>query len=192
MKIKLASTLPFTPVQLYAHHPSPQRAVGQLQGAMAGREYRQPVYEYRYSDDDTVSYLVDPAECVFDCRPEDSSSAPEAAALSWENRALEWVAHHDAVAYKPYAFAVMHAMTELVGAWDGVFYRTPHGTPLGKPLGERLKAPAGHAILQIVDTCVCTRTGLWALVQLCSEAGDAGQINDAQLAPTGWVPLQTA
>ncbi|MFK7889741.1 MAG: hypothetical protein AB8B63_02910 [Granulosicoccus sp.] len=184
MKIKLASTLPFTPVQLYPHHPSPQRAVGQLQGWVAGSEYSQPVYEYRYSDDDTVSYLVDPAECVFFGSEADSASAPEPTSLSWEDRSLQWVEHHDGVVYKPYAFTVMNAMTKLVGAWDGVVYH--------KPLGERFEASMGHATLQIVDTCVCTRTGLWALVQLYAEADNAGHTSDAQLSPTGWVPLQAA
>jgi len=49
MKIQLASTLPFTPVQLDKRHASPRRTVGQLHGVENGLEYRLPVYEFRHS-----------------------------------------------------------------------------------------------------------------------------------------------
>lgn len=182
MKIRLASTLPFTPVQLDAHRVQPRRAVGQLNGVDQGREYLTPVYEYEYRTDDVVQYLVDPAERVFIDQPHE---LPAQAANDGDIQAepqLMWIEHDDSLNYKPYAFLVMNAMTRLVGDWDGVVYRTPSG--------ERLSDSAWHATLQVVDTCVCARTGLWAKVQLQGDAEVGKTIDEEpELSQEGWIQL---
>lgn len=182
MKIKLASTLPFTPVQLDAHSLLPRRAVGQLNGIERGREYLLPVYKYEYRTDDVVQYLVDPAERVFIDQQHDLSAQAANDGDLQSDLELEWVEHDETQSYKPYAFLVMNAMTRLVGDWDGVVYRTPSG--------ERLSESAWHATLQVVDTCVCVRTGLWAMVQLQTDTDRAESVDGLdELYQTGWVRL---
>lgn len=180
MKIKLASTLPFTPVQLDPAHESPRRAVGQLQGIDCGREYRMPVYDYRYSEDDVVHYQIDPAERDYldqvHERTEPGSDSDQRSELS-----LVWIDHDDSLNYKPYAFLVMSAITRMVGKWDGIVYRTPSG--------ERLRESAWHATLQVVDACVCSKTGLWAMVQLSAETAEVSKTNAPQFKQMGWVQL---
>jgi hypothetical protein len=96
--------------------------------------------------------------------------------------ALVWIEHEDHLEYKPYAFLIMNALTRMIGAWDGVVYRTPSG--------ERLRESAWHATLQVVDACVCTQTGLWAMVQLSAEPRDGAGGDGVELTQLGWVPLQ--
>lgn len=181
MKIKLASTLPFTPVQLDNRHESPRRAVGQLQGIKGDREFCIPVYEYQYGIDDVIHYRIDPTERVYlDQRHDLPVNAANDGELRNE-QSLIWIEHDDTLNYKPYAFLVMNAMTRLVGDWDGIVYRTPSG--------ERLRESAWHATLQVVDACVCSQTGLWAMVQLSAETSDLANAKTCAFSQLGWVRL---
>lgn len=180
MKIQLSSTLPFTPVQLDAQHVQQRRAVGQLSGAEGGREFRTAVYAFRHSDDDVIHYQIDPRERVYldDARESNSTVLPPQD--TFVSPSLEWIEHHDGLNYKPYSFLIMNAMTKLVADWDGVIYQTPRG--------ERLRDTAVNATLQIIDACVCSRFGLWGMVNLTGEkfSADALPTDSRQ---QGWVPL---
>lgn len=180
MKIQLASTLPFTPVQLDSSHPTPRRVVGQLHGTENGAAYSMPVYEFRHSED-IIHYQVDPSERVG--LAQDHLLANNAANDSVVTAAQElvWIEHDDSLTYKPYAFVVMNAMTKLVGNWDGVVYRTPSG--------ERLRESAFQATLQIVDACVSPQTGLWVMVNLVGEATGNSAMNSPAVRQMGWVPV---
>lgn len=181
MKIQLTSSLPFSPVQLDAKHVSPRRVVGQLQGTDEVGEYTQAVYQFRHNDEDQIFYQVDPNERVYisDMSIRAQGPAPEQAASIVES--LVWMEHDDTVAYKPYAFLVMNAITKLVGEWDGVVYRTPSG--------ERLRESAWHATLQVMDACVCNKFGLWVMVNLIGEKGPALPSNNPAVRQLGWIPL---
>ena len=180
MKIQLASTLPFTPVQLDARHVQPRRAVGQLLGLDGGREFRTAVYEFRHNDQDVIHYQVDPEERVYldELNTMDAPKLPGRSASLPES--LEWVEHHDGLSYKPYSFLIMNAMTKLVADWDGVVYRTPRG--------EQLRESALNATLQVIDACVCNRFGLWGMVNLTGDQNSADSQHDATR-QLGWVPL---
>jgi len=181
MKIQLASTLPFTPVQLDTRHVTPRRTVGQLHGTQDGVEYRLPVYEFRHSDDDAIHYKVDMSEKVF---VDSNHSLSLHAANDNDVEASEglvWMEHDDSVTYKPYSFLVMNAMSQLVGNWDGVVYRTPSG--------ERLRESAFKATLQIIDACVCPTNGLWVMVQLSGEVSANLPPLNANIRQMGWVPV---
>ncbi len=181
MKIQLSSTLPFTPVQLDAHHVQPRRAVGQLVGLEQGREYRTAVYEFRHSDEDVIHYQVDPNERVY-LDEESSSVEPVMAARQTSvPESLDWLGHDDSMSYKPYSFLVMNAMTKLAANWDGVVYRTPSG--------ERLRDTAMNATLQVLDACVCNRFGLWVMVNLTGDKNAADSLGTSQNRQLGWVPL---
>lgn len=181
MKIQLASTLPFTPVQLDARQAEPRRTVGQLHGLENGLEYRLPVYEFRHGDDDAVHYQVILSERVF--VQESHTLAVNAANDCSVNEAQErvWIEHDDSLTYKPYAFLVMNAMTKLVSAWDGVVYRTPSG--------ERLRESAFQATLQIVDACVCPEGGLWVMVSLTGDTTTGLSLDNPAVRQLGWVPV---
>jgi len=181
MKIQLSSTLPFTPVQLDAHHVQPRRAVGQLNGTEQGREYRMAVYEFRHSDDDTIHYQVDPNERVYLDEICETFEAAVESRPTAVPESLEWVQHNDSLAYKPYSFLVMNAITKLVANWDGVVYRTPSG--------ERLRDTAVNATLQVIDACVCNRFGLWVMVNLAGDKTAAENLNAGGNRQLGWVPL---
>lgn len=181
MKIQLTSSLPFSPVQLDAKHVSPRRVVGQLQGMDEGREFTQAVYQFKHSDDDRIHYQVDPNERVYpsedtDCHNQVLSNQTASIAES-----LIWLEHDDTLAYKPYAFLVMNAMTKLVGDWDGVVYRTPSG--------ERMRESAWHATLQVIDACVCNKFGLWVMVNLIGEKGSVLPSSNPAVRQLGWIPL---
>ncbi len=180
MKIRLNSTLPFTPVQLDAKHVSPRRAVGQLHGIVDGCEYRTPVYAFRHGDDDQIHYQIDPEERVYFDGPTAVSAPAQVARPPNAIDRLEWVAHEDTHNYKPYSFLIMNAMTKLVGNWDGTVYHTPNG--------ERLSNSFCSTTLQIIDACVCNRFGLWAMVGLTAD-----RANEAMPCATprqlGWVAL---
>ena len=179
MKIKLSSTLPFSPVQLDSHHAQPRRAVGQLSGMDGDREFSTAVYQFGHADDDTISYQVDPSERVY---LDEETHASDKGRASRAGESLEWVTHDDSLSYKPYAFLVMNAMTKLVANWDGVVYHTPSG--------EKLRDTAVHATLQVIDACVCNRFGLWVMVNLSADKHDSSspqlKSGSRQL---GWVPL---
>lgn len=181
MKIQLASTLPFTPVQLDKRHASPRRTVGQLHGVENGLEYRLPVYEFRHSDDDAIHYKVDLAEKAY----LDADHQLSLNAANDDNHDTQpsviWLEHDDSLSYKPYSFLVMNAMSRLVGDWDGVVYRTPSG--------ERLRESAFKATLQIVDSCVCPSNGLWVMVQLSGENPGNAAPSNADVRQMGWVPV---
>lgn len=180
MKIQLASTLPFSPVLLDTRHPTPRRAVGQLQGVENGVEYSMPVYEFRH-DEDVIHYQVDQSERVSVASAHAlSGNAANDSVLNATNE-LVWIEHSDNVTYKPYAFVVMNAMTRLVGEWDGIVYRTPSG--------ERLRESAFQATLQIVDACVSPQTGLWVMVNLVGEATGNSAMNSPAVRQMGWVPV---
>ena len=176
MKIQLASTLPFSPVQLDPRHASPRRSVGLLSGVHEGMHFSSPVYEFRHGDNDTVSYKVAPSECIW------SDQAAEAATY-FDDDAEEfvWLEHNDGHTYKPYAFLVMDAMTKLLGQWDGVVYRTPSG--------ERLRESAFAANLQVVDACVSQENGLWVMVSLTGESATLSGRNVQAVRQLGWVPV---
>jgi len=181
MKIKLNSTLPFSPVQLDAHHAQPRRAVGQLSGMDGARAFSMAVYQFRHADNDAIYYQVDPRERVY---LDDAMS--DNTAVSRDHRSstdrLEWVEHDDSLSYKPYAFLVMNAITKLVANWDGVVYRTPSG--------ERLRDTAINTTLQVMDACVCNRFGLWVMVNLSADTHDGFQTQPNQSTrQLGWVPL---
>lgn len=182
MKIQLASTLPFTPVQLDSQHAEPRRSVAQLQTHSNGVDFVQPVYEFRHTDDDVVSYLVDPSDKM---KIESQHALSVTAAndnCATADSELIWIEHTDSMTYKPYAFLVMSAITQLVSQWDGVIYRTP--------TGERLSESAFEATLQVVDACVCPQGSLWVMVNLTSESvsGDVAQ-NRTAVRQMGWVPV---
>ncbi len=181
MKIQLASTLPFSPVQLDARHSEPQRTVGQLHFVEDGREYRLPVYQFRHSDNDVIHYQVAPSERLElnadHTLPATAANDSEAGA----QRELVWVEHNDTLNYKPYAFLIMNAMTKLVGEWDGVVYRTPSG--------ERMRESAFQATLQVVDACVCPKAGLWVMVNLTGETASVQSMNNPAVRQMGWVPV---
>lgn len=181
MKIQLASTLPFTPVQLDARHTSPRRMAGQVQGVENFLEYRLPVYQFRHDDQGSIQYQVDLNEKVF--IDEDLPLSARAANDSSVTGPAElvWIDHEDALTYKPYSFLIMDAMTRLVGTWDGVVYRTPSG--------ERLRESAFQATLQIVDACVCPRDGLWVMVSLAGDSSAGAALNGKGLSQMGWVPI---
>ncbi|MFK7993905.1 MAG: hypothetical protein AB8B87_07190 [Granulosicoccus sp.] len=180
MKIQLASTLPFTPVQLDTSHPSPRRTVGQLHCVENGVEYSLPVYEFSHNED-VIHYQVDPAERV--CIEQDHCLAANAANDSavTDTQKLVWVGHDDTMSYKPYAFVVMNAMTKLVGEWDGVVYRTPSG--------ERLRESAFQATLQVIDACVSQQSGLWVMVNLVGEAKGGKVLDSPAVRQLGWIPV---
>ncbi|MFK7859800.1 MAG: hypothetical protein AB8B64_13315 [Granulosicoccus sp.] len=180
MKIQLASTLPFTPVQLDVRHPTPRRAVGQLHGTQNGVEYSMPVYEFRHFEDE-IEYQVDLSERV--SIENDHSLASNAANDNAVNAAptLTWIAHNDGLSYKPYAFVVMNAMTKLVGEWDGVVYRTPSG--------ERLRESAFQATLQVIDACVSPGTGLWVMVNLVGDTKGGAALDSPAVRQLGWIPI---
>ena len=157
MKIQLASTLPFTPVQLDPGHQERRRVVGTLTGLQGELEIRTPVYEFRHDENDAIQYRVD---------------------LYGEP---VWIDHNDTLNYKPYAFVVMDAITRLVGAWDGIVYRTPSG--------ERLRESAFQATLQIVDACVSPTDGLWVMVSISGESFSGLSINSRAVRQLGWVPV---
>ncbi len=181
MKIQLASTLPFSPVQLDARHSEPRRTVGQLHGVENGREYRLPVYQFRHSDNDVIHYQVDLSERFeVDTTHELSATAANDSTTAASGE-LVWIGHNDNLNYKPYAFLVMNAMTQLVGNWDGVVYRTPSG--------ERLRESAFQATLQIVDACVCPKAGLWVMVNLTGDSVSAQSMNKPAVRQMGWVPV---
>ena len=181
MKIQLSSTLPFTPVQLDAHHIQPRRAVGQLKGVEAGREYSTAVYAFRHTDDDVIHYQIDPNERVYADELSKSSSVAAEPRVAAPPESLEWVEHNDSISYKPYSFLVMNAMTKLVENWDGVVYRTPSG--------EKLRETAINATLQVMDACVCNRFGLWGMVNLVGEKHAAESIESQSTRQLGWVRL---
>lgn len=180
MKIKLASTLPFTPVHR-ASSACPRRAVGQLMGTENGRDFLIPVYEYKYTEDDKVLYRIDPQERLHVDQAHDLPAIAANQSKRDSEYALVWVEHEDHLEYKPYAFLIMDALTKMIGAWDGVVYRTPSG--------ERLRESAWHTTLQVVDACVCTQTGLWAMVQLSVEPQEEHGGDGVELTQLGWVPL---
>ena len=181
MKIQLASTLPFTPVQLDPQQSTPRRTVGQLHGVENGVEYRLPVHEFRHGDGDVIHYQVIPSEriCEDAGRKLPLSAANDAkAALSSEP---VWIEHDDSLTYKPYAFLVMNAMTKLVGEWDGVVYRTPSG--------ERLRESAFQATLQVIDACVCPEGSLWVMVNLTGDTSNGVALDSPAVRQMGWVPV---
>ncbi len=182
MKIQLASTLPFTPVQLDSRHVEPRRSVAQLQTHSNGIDFVQPVYEFKHSDDEVVSYLVDPTEKVqIESQHSLSITAANDNYAKVESEMI-WIEHNDSMTYKPYAFLVMSAITQLVSKWDGVVYRTPSG--------ERLRESAFQATLQVVDACVCPQGRLWVMVNLTSEnASGAVLQNRTAVRQLGWVPV---
>jgi len=114
MKIQLSSTLPFTPVQLDAHHVQPRRAVGQLMGSEEGREYRTAVYEFRHSDDDTIFYQIDPNERVYLDEISDSDRLKPEARSTAVPEVLEWVPRVASVFVKPRSM-------QLCKSWTPVF-----------------------------------------------------------------------
>lgn len=181
MKIQLSSTLPFTPVQLDTHQAEPRRTVGQLHGVEDGLEYRMPVYEFRHGDDDAVQYQVIPSERIFvkAAHALSVNAANDGTADATQGRV--WIEHDDSLTYKPYAFLVMNAMTKLVGAWDGVVYRTPSG--------ERLRESAFQATLQVVDACVCPGGGLWMMVSLAGDNTAGLALDNPAVRQLGWVPV---
>jgi len=181
MKIQLSSTLPFTPVQLDAHHVQPRRAVGQLKGMDEGREYTNAVYEFRHSDNDVIHYQIDPNERAYlDESSQQASEETTGRQLSGAE-SLAWIEHDDSVSYKPYSFMVMNAMTKLAADWDGVVYRTPRG--------EKLRETALNATLQIMDACVCNRFGLWVMVNLVGERQAAETLDTTSPRQLGWVQV---
>lgn len=182
MKIKLTSTLPFTPVQLDAKHASPQRVVGQLHGMSGDREYRTAVYKFRHGDNDQIHYQIDAANgrVYLDQMSEPSTPDPSHIKSPVVDN-LQWIEHDDSLSYKPYSFLVMNAITKLVGNWDGVVYSAPSG--------ERLRDSAWHATIQVVDACVCHKFGLWVRVALSGDKVApmaSGAIPARQM---GWVPV---
>lgn len=180
MKINLASSLAFTPVQIDVRHPSPRRIVGQLVSLENGVEYRQPVYEFRH-DEDKVQYRVDPSERVeIDCERCDLDVAANDRCMAASSEPV-WVDHKPSDTYKPYAFMVMNAMTKLVGEWDGVVYRTP--------CGERLRESAFQATLQVVDACVSRADGLWMMVNLSGGTTEETVPDNDTVRQMGWVPV---
>lgn len=182
MKIQLASTLPFTPVQLDSQHAEPRRSVAQLQTHSNGVDFVQPVYEFRHTDDDVVSYLVDPSDKTqVDQQHSLSVTAANDSSAAADSE-LIWIEHTDSMTYKPYAFLVMSAITHLVSKWDGVIYRTPSG--------ERLHESAFEATLQVVDACVCPLGRLWVMVNLTGESASGAVLqNRTTVGQMGWVPV---
>ena len=182
MKIQLASTLPFTPVQLDPDHPSPRRVVGMLSVMQDGKEFQTPVYEFRHDENDAIQYRVDPTEATFigTSSTVDQTPASGPVLLTAASK-MVWIDHRDTMTYKPYAFVVMDAMTRLVGAWDGIVYRTPSG--------ERLRESAFQATLQIVDACVTRKDGLWVMVSINGESVHTTSMNPRAVHQMGWVPV---
>lgn len=184
MKIQLSSTLPFTPLLLDSRQAEGRRAAGQLFGVENGREYRNAVYQFRHDDQDRISYLVDPQERVYleDPAANEAVMQPESVSSSASGE-LQWIDHEEGLTYKPYAFLVMNAMSQLVGQWDGIVYQAPSG--------ERLRDAVWNSTLQVVDACFCNRLGLWVKVNLAGER----TANDPQVSGAtalGWVPLNAA
>ena len=183
MKIQLASTLPFSPVQLDPGHPEPRRVVGMLHRVQAETECRIPVYEFRHDENDAIQYQVDPSDCnaagqeigLVDGTP--TSNPGDLSAVS----DLLWIDHNDALSYKSYAFLVMDAMTRLADAWDGIVYRAPSG--------ERLRESAFQATLQIVDACVSRKDGLWIMVNVSGESVSGSPMKSRAVHQLGWVPV---
>ena len=181
MKIQLASTLPFTPVQLDSQQATPRRTVGQLHGVENGVEYRVPVHEFRHGDEDVIHYQIIPSERIcLDAGYELPVTATGDAAAALSDKPV-WIEHHDSLTYKPYAFLVMNAMTRLVSEWDGVVYRTPSG--------ERLRESAFQATLQIIDACVCPKGRLWVMVNLTGDTSSAVALDNPAVRQMGWVPV---
>ena len=183
MKIRLASTLPLTPVQLDPRHASPRRVVGELHGVQHGRDFKTPVYEFRHDDNDRIEYKVDPLEKIWtDSLAPVSGSCHDRSGMEARTASdLIWLEHDESVNYKPYAFVVMDAMTRLAAAWDGVVYRSPHG--------ELLRESAFQASLQIVDACVSSKDGLWIMVSISGESSTGSSINSSAVHQLGWVPV---
>lgn len=180
MKIQLASTLPFTPVQIDVRHPSPRRMVGQLFSVENGIEYQQPVYEFRHNED-RVQYRVDMSECArvgSDIGDLNKAANDDCMVASPQP---VWIEHEPSHNYKPYAFMVMNAMTKLVGDWDGVVYRTPSG--------ERLRESAFKATLQVIDACVSKDDELWMMVKLKSGSAENTTPDNETVRQMGWVPV---
>ncbi|MFK8082370.1 MAG: hypothetical protein AB8B97_18950 [Granulosicoccus sp.] len=180
MKIQLASTLPFTPVQMDIRHPTPRRSVGLLFGLEDGVEYSLPVYEFRHCED-MIEYQVNPAERVNAETGESLLPLSAAGSVFDAARPLVWIEHEESLSYKPYSFVVMNAMTKLVGEWDGVVYRTPSG--------ERLRESAFQATLQIIDSCVSAKSGLWVMVNLVGETKTGAALDSPAVRQLGWVPV---
>jgi len=180
MKIQLASTLPFTPLQLDPNHSSPRRSVGQLQGLDNNVEYRLPVYEFRH-EEELVYYKVDLSERVNVEQEGSVSNGVDVSKAVSATQDIEWIEHTDSLSYKPYAFVVMNAMTKLVADWDGVVYRTPSG--------ERLRESAFQATLQVIDACVSPQTGLWVMVNLQGDTVGSATMSNAPIRQMGWVPV---
>ncbi len=138
------------------------------------------VYEYYYGEDDIVRYRVESEEAAISRTK--SVDNPFVGSLCAESDLeLIWIEHDQRFTYQSYAFLVMNALSELVGDWDGIVYRSPRG--------ERLHESLWQATLQVVDSCVCNRTGLWAMVQLNAEATDSNVIEKAAVSQVGWVRL---
>ena len=183
MKIQLASTLPFSPVQLDPAHPEPRRVVGMLHGIQGGTECRIPVYEFRHDENDAIQYRVDTLDCS---AAGQENGLVEGSLYSNSDKSsavsnLVWIDHDDALSYKPYAFLVMDAMTRLADAWDGIVYRTPSG--------ERLRESAFQATLQIVDACVSRKDGLWIMVNVSGESVSGSPLKSRAVHQLGWVPV---
>ena len=183
MKIQLASTLPFSPVQLDPGQPEPRRVVGMLRGIQGETECRIPVYEFRHDENDAIQYQVDPTDCSAagreNCVVEELLKLKPGEARAVSN--LVWIDHNDELSYKPYAFLVMDAMTRLADAWDGIVYRTPSG--------ERLRESAFQATLQIVDACVSRKDGLWIMVNVSGESVSGSPMKSRAVHQLGWVPV---
>lgn len=181
MKIQLASTLPFTPVQLDPQQATPRRTVGQLHGVEDGVAYCLPVHEFRHGDEDVIHYQVIPSERIYlDVEHQLPVTAANDADAALSNEPV-WIEHDDSLTYKPYAFLVMNAMTKLVGEWDGVVYRTPSG--------ERLRESAFQATLQVIDACVCPKGGLWVMVNLTGDTSSGVALDNPAVRQMGWVPV---
>jgi len=180
MKIQLASTLPFSPVQLDPSHTSPRRTVGTLHGSENGVEYRLPVYEFRHCED-VVHYRVELSGRLDPGLVQAPGAVASTTNTACDEPNLVWVEHNDTLTYKPYAFVVMNAMTRLVGEWDGIVYRTPSG--------ERLRESAFQATVQVIDACVSPESGLWMMVNLTGQAKRSAALDSPAVRQMGWIPV---